>query len=1274
MIVTFGGINALRSFQIERLKQKLNKIKSNLLGAEYVHFAEIKDELDSEEISKVRKLLSYASEVSFKNSKETFIVTPRLGTISPWSSKATDISHLCGLEKIIRIERAIVYHFDQVVSETDLVSQILIDPMTQSYLQSFDDGEKIFHHLEPKSFNSIDVLSNGKDAINKANIELGLALSDGEVEYLVESFQKLERNPNDIELMMFAQANSEHCRHKIFNADWKIDDIEKEKSLFAMIRNTYHQSPKGLLSVYSDNSAVMEGYSANRFYPDANRSYVSCEEHKAILMKVETHNHPTAIAPDPGAATGSGGEIRDEGATGQGSKPKVGLCGFSVSNLKIENALQPWEIEYGKPSHIASALDIMIEGPIGAAAFNNEFGRPNTLGYFRTFEQAMPDGDIRGYHKPIMLAGGLGHIQENHVKKGEITSGDLIIVLGGPAMLIGLGGGAASSVGSGDQSEDLDFASVQRANPEMQRRCQEVIDSCTNLGNENPIISIHDIGAGGLSNGVPELVNDSGKGGRFELRNIPNDDKQMSPLEIWCNESQERYVLAIDREKLSLFDQIAQRERAPYAVLGEATDEQELILHDDLFGNNPIEIPMQVLLGNPPKTSIDTQTSDKKLYPFKIDGIELDDAIHRLIQLPTIASKSFLITIGDRTVTGMVARDQFIGPWQVPVADCAISIADYDNYFGEIMSMGERTPLALIDAEAAARMSVGEALTNMLGGYVEDMSHISLSANWMSAASHPGEYAKLYQAVEAIGEDLCPKLGLTIPVGKDSMSMKSTWNENGEQKSITAPLSLIISAFSKTPNVRHQKSALLKNDSGSVLYLLDLGLGKNRLGGSALAQVFNQIGDETPNLDDPDYFKRFFDVVNFLNKEDLISAYHDRSDGGVMTTLMEMSFASHLGLDIYVEEDILGHLFNEELGCVIQVESKNQSKVKEIISENNLDECFKEVARINNKDEIRVFQGCTEIFTESRSTLQKLWSKTSYEVAKLRDNPECANEEFESISQDTPGLVFDPKFDIDEAIAPGYLKGIKPKIAVLREQGINGQIEMAAAFTKAGFEAVDVHMSDILSGKISLEQFKGLVACGGFSYGDVLGAGRGWANSILFNPRAKDSFSKFFEREDSFSLGVCNGCQMLSNLKDIIPGTENWPTFNRNRSEQFEARFSSITIKESKSIFFQGMEGSTMPIAIAHGEGRATFNGNQTSDIALQYVDHFNQPTQLYPNNPNGSDMSTAGVTNISGQVTIMMPHPERVFRAIQNSYHPESWNERSPWLRMFENARKWVD
>ncbi len=622
----------------------------------------------------------------------------------------------------------------------------------------------------------------------------------------------------------------------------------------------------------------------------------------------------------------------------------------------------------------------------------------------------------------------------------------------------------------------------------------------------------------------------------------------------------------------------------------------------------------------------------------------------------------------------MVARDQFIGPWQVPVADCAISIADYDNYFGEIMSMGERTPLALIDAEAAARMSVGEALTNMLGGYVEDMSHISLSANWMSAASHPGEYAKLYQAVEAIGEDLCPKLGLTIPVGKDSMSMKSTWNENGEQKSITAPLSLIISAFSKTPNVRHQKSALLKNDSGSVLYLLDLGLGKNRLGGSALAQVFNQIGDETPNLDDADYFKRFFDVVNFLNKEDLISAYHDRSDGGVMTTLMEMSFASHLGLDIYVEEDILGHLFNEELGCVIQVESKNQSKVKEIISENNLDECFKEVARINNKDEIRVFQGCTEIFTESRSTLQKLWSKTSYEVAKLRDNPECVNEEFESISQDTPGLVFDPKFDIDEAIAPGYLKGIKPKIAVLREQGINGQIEMAAAFTKAGFEAVDVHMSDILSGKISLEQFKGLVACGGFSYGDVLGAGRGWANSILFNPRAKDSFSKFFEREDSFSLGVCNGCQMLSNLKDIIPGTENWPTFNRNRSEQFEARFSSITIKKSKSIFFQGMEGSTMPIAIAHGEGRATFNGNQTSDIALQYVDHFNQPTQLYPNNPNGSDMSTAGVTNISGQVTIMMPHPERVFRAIQNSYHPESWNERSPWLRMFENARKWVD
>ncbi|MEJ6660322.1 MAG: phosphoribosylformylglycinamidine synthase [Candidatus Thioglobus sp.] len=1275
MIHIHQGISALGAFKTQSLQLKITQAQAGLklLGAEFIHFSDLNDNLDENKTKQLTQLLSYSEPLNINNAISSIVVIPRLGTISPWSSKATDIMHLCDMTQIKRIERAVVYHFDAKIKNQSAVLACVMDKMTESELSSMDEAHTIFDNFEPRSFSNVDILNQGKTALEKTNIELGLALSDGEIDYLVQSFIKLERNPTDIELMMFAQANSEHCRHKIFNADWKVDGVEQAKSLFSMIRNTYHKHPEGLLSVYSDNSAVMAGSEGERFYADKNGKYVATKEHRAILMKVETHNHPTAIAPHPGAATGSGGEIRDEGATGQGSKPKVGLCGFSVSNLKINKAGQPWEIDNGKPSQIVSALDIMLEGPIGAAAFNNEFGRPNTLGYFRTYEQATPEGDIRGYHKPIMLAGGLGHIQEQHIKKGEIPVGSKIIVLGGPAMLIGLGGGAASSIKSGDQSEDLDFASVQRANPEMERRAQEVIDRCTNLGNENPIISIHDIGAGGLSNGLPELVNDSGRGGRFELRNIPNDDNQMSPLEIWCNESQERYVLAIAPSSLEIFSDICLRERAPFAVLGEATKEQELVLSDELFGDIPIDMPMSVLLGNPPKTSIEAITQDINLNPLDTSNIHLDEAINRILQLPTVASKNFLITIGDRSITGMVARDQFVGPWQVPVADCAISIADYVGYKGEIMSLGERTPLALCDANAAARMTIGEALTNMLGGYVEDIHDISLSANWMSASGHTGEDAKLFEAVKAVGMDLCPELGLTVPVGKDSMSMKSSWTEGGQDKSVTSPLSLIITAFSKTPDVRLQITPLLDTTTDSELLLIDLGLGQNRMGGSCLAQVFNQIGNIAPNLDDSALFKRFFTVINQLNKDGLISAYHDRSDGGVITTLLEMAFASHTGLTINTDASIES-LFNEELGCVIQVKSENKYAVADALKAAGIASCTHSIAMLNNSDSIEIITNNQTIYSQSRSSLQALWSTTSYEIAKLRDNPECAQQEFDAISQSTDGIKIDLNFDLNQSIVSPYIKtNIKPKIAILREQGVNGQVEMGAAFDKAQFEAIDVHMSDILSGRVSLDEFKGLVACGGFSYGDVLGAGRGWASSILYNASAKDEFEAFFNREDSFTLGVCNGCQMLSNLTEIIPGSQNWPSFNYNVSEQFEARFSSVKISESNSIFLKDMTDSTLPIVVAHGEGKAIFTGN-SNNIALQYVDHQGDITQTYPHNPNGSDFATAGVTNDSGRVTIMMPHPERVFRAVQHSHHPKDWNERSPWMRMFENARAWVD
>jgi len=1278
MISLHSGIQALSKFKIKALQEKLSASHSGitLLGAEFTHFIDLKSGLRAEHTEQLNKLLNYAPAVDYSHSSDHLTITPRQGTISPWSSKASDIAHLCGLNELNRVERGITYHFDKALNEdsTSKVLSIIMDRMTESFLKDSADVHLLFDELTPKIAQSVDILSGGKEALERANTTLGLALSDVEIDYLIENFTALNRNPKDIELMMFAQANSEHCRHKIFNADWVIDDEAQAISLFGMIRNTYKAHPEGLLSVYSDNSAVMSGYESERFFANKDGVYTSKTEQKAVLMKVETHNHPTAIAPEPGAATGSGGEIRDEGATGRGSKPKVGLCGFSVSNLKIPNNSKPWEVDYGKPKQIVSALDIMIEGPLGAAAFNNEFGRPNICGYFRTYEQKTANDQVRGYHKPIMLAGGLGNIQENHVEKGLISHGDKLIVLGGPAMLIGLGGGAASSVGSGEQSEDLDFASVQRANAEMQRRAQEVIDACANLGNDNPIVSIHDIGAGGLSNGVPELVNDSEKGAILELRNVPNDDKQMSPMEIWCNESQERYVLAINGDSVDLFKSICERERAPFAILGEATDERHLKMNDAHFNDSPIDLPMSVLLGATPKTLKNVSSIANIELEFDDANIEVKEAIDRLLALPTVASKNFLITIGDRSVTGLVAREQMIGPWQVPVADCAVSLSDYVGYQGEAMSLGEKTPMALSNAAAAARMSIGESLTNMMSIYVEDIHHISLSANWMCASGFEGEDAKMYEAVKAVGMELCPALGLTIPVGKDSMSMRSSWQDGEQEKSVTAPLSLIITAFSKIPDARKQITPLLKNETDSELLLIDLGFGKNRMGGSCLAQVYNQVGKTTPDLDDSKLFGNFFATINELNQAGLIDAYHDRSDGGAIITLLEMAFASNCGLNIQ-SSNVIASLFNEELGCVVQVSSNNKSNVIDALNKAGLGDCTSVIATINNDDTIRISDRSGEVYSENRATLQQQWSSTSYEISKLRDNPACAQSEFDEILKPSNGLIIAPNFDINECVSAPYVNvGNKPKIAVLREQGINGHIEMAAAFTKAGFEAHDVHMSDILSGRVSLGIFRGLVACGGFSYGDVLGAGRGWANSILYNPRAKDQFSEFFNRDNSFTLGVCNGCQMMSNLTEIIPGTENWPSFERNASEQFEARFLSVEVQESKSLFFDGMAGSILPIVTAHGEGQASFSSIvKENAIGIKYVDHQGKPTQTYPHNPNGSDSATAGLCNDSGRVTIVMPHPERVVRAIQNSYHPNDWNERSPWMRMFENARAFV-
>ena len=1307
------GRACLSPFQFEKLlpELKLCTPKLESMEARFIHFVDTRTELNEQEKDKLMSLLSYGPKDSGASSEHFLVhnaqqvlilIVPRLGTISPWSSKASDIAHNCGLSAVKRIERGRVFKFqvsgDLNTGELSMLANKLHDRMTESVLYALADAESLFSQKQPAPLLQIDILSGGIQALKAANESLGLALAEDEMDYLLASFQALGRNPNDIELMMFAQANSEHCRHKIFNADWLIDGQKQEKSLFQMIKNTNAVSGENVLSAYTDNASVIRGHQGFRFYPNpSDQVYQGHEQAIHILMKVETHNHPTAISPFAGAATGSGGEIRDEGAVGRGSKPKVGLCGFSVSNLNLPAFLQPWEKSFGKPDRIVSALDIMLEGPIGAAAFNNEFGRPNIAGYFRTFEQQLVDDPghvVRAYHKPIMIAGGLGNVCEAHIQKIDFKGKVKLVVIGGPAMLIGLGGGAASSMSSGASSEDLDFASVQRGNPEIQRRCQEVIDRCWQLADKNPIIFIHDVGAGGLSNAFPELVKDLERGGHFELRAIPNDEPGMSPLEIWCNEAQERYVLAIPESAVNLFEQICKRERCPFSIVGETLDEARLILGDKVFHNNPIDLPMSVLFGKPPKMTRSFQRMPAQRSPMDLTVINFAEALKRVLSLPTVASKNFLITIGDRSVTGLVARDQLVGPWQMPLSNVAVTCSSYDAYVGEAMAMGERCPLALVDSAASARMAVGEAITNICAASIKQLSDVKLSANWMAAAGFQlkdqcSEDQALYEAVYAVGMELCPELGISIPVGKDSMSMKTVWQQDAQEKIAVSPLSLIISAFAPVQDVRKTLTPQLRDDLQSDLILVDLGRGKNRLAGSALAQVYGQLGNEVPDLDDSEDLKALFAVVQGLIRDDLLLAYHDRSDGGLMCALAEMCFAGRVGLDVSLdsllvhESEILPVLFNEELGVLLQVKQSETEQVLSQLSAAGLAECSAVIAQINTEKNLNLKLNGEVLYQEDIYNLLETWWETSYQIQSLRDNPGCASSEKQTVlDKNNPGLSAKLVFDVSKNPAASFLSlamDKRPRVAILREQGVNGQVEMAAAFNRAGFCAVDVHMSDLMSGRRSLQEFTGLVACGGFSYGDVLGAGEGWAKSILFNDRLRQQFKDFFARSDTFGLGVCNGCQMMSSLKDLIPGAEHWPRFVRNRSEQFEARVCLLQINASPSIFLKGMEGSRLPVAVAHGEGHVEIDDasflilKKNALLAAQFVNNSLQTTEEYPANPNGSPEGATAFCNQDGRFTILMPHPERVFRTVQNSWHPDDWHEDSPWIRMFQNARVWA-
>ncbi len=1219
--------------------------------------------------------------------EQRLYVVPRLGTTSPWSSKATDIARVCELDFLKRLERGRLYVLRGLSAPLPApLLHSLHDPMTETVLTDQAALAHVFDVPSARPLRTVDVLGGGREALARANREWGLALSDVEIDYLVTSFGKLGRNPTDAELMMFAQINSEHCRHKIFNAEWTLDGAPQPLSLFEMIKQSHRASPEGVLSAYKDNAAVVQGARATRFFPDAEGRYREFAEDVHILMKVETHNHPTAISPYAGAATGAGGEIRDEAATGRGARTKAGLCGFTVSNLRIPGFVQPWEPDHGKPAHIASALEIMLEGPIGAAAYNNEFGRPNLAGYFRSFEMVVPangHSELRGYHKPIMIAGGMGNVRPQHVEKEPVPDGAAIVVLGGPAMLIGLGGGAASSMQGGASSAELDFASVQRANPEIQRRCQEVIDRCWALGADNPILSIHDVGAGGLSNAIPEIVHADGKGGRLDLRRIPSADPGLSPMEIWCNEAQERYVLAVDPARLGVFEQLCARERCPFAVVGHATTAPQLSIADGA-NPKPVDMPMPVLLGKTPRMQREAGHVHSRGQVFDPAGIHIAAAIENVLRLPSVAAKNFLITIGDRTVGGLTCRDQMVGPWQVPVADVAVTASGYTAFTGEAMAMGERTPLALLDAPASGRMAVGEAITNIAAARIAKLSDVRLSANWMAAAGHPGEDARLFDTVRAVGAELCPALGIAIPVGKDSLSMKTLWQQGSEVRQITAPLSLIVSAFAPVTDVRGTLTPQLRLDAGETdLVLVDLGNGRNRLGGSALAQVCGSIGDIAPDLDDPAQLRAFFADIQALAAEGRLLAYHDRSDGGLLATLCEMAFAAHCGLDVQLD-GMSGSehaaLFNEELGAVLQVRRADLLPVLARLQASGL--TAQRIGSPRADQWIDIRKDGAVLYAEPRATLQRIWAETSFRLQELRDHPDCAREEFDSlVDEQDPGLNVLLPFDPAEDIAAPLVGGARPRVAILREQGVNGQAEMAYAFHAAGFEAVDVHMSDLIEGRRTLEEFRGLVAPGGFSYGDTLGAGQGWAKSVLFHPRTREMFAAFFARADRFALGVCNGCQALAALKALVPGAEDWPRLLRNRSEQFEARVSLVEIPESRSLFFAGMAGARLPIAVAHGEGRMQFAEPaalarlQTSgQLALRYVDHHGRPAERYPFNPNGSPQGVTGLCNADGRVTILMPHPERVIRTVSNSWHPHGWGEHSPWLRMFRNARRWVN
>lgn len=1293
MMIILQGANAFTPFRLQQKLEQLQAVEANLssLTAQYYYFVDIADNWQESQLEKLAELLSANLIVSPQQIGQTSVlVMPRIGTISPWSSKATDIIHNCGFLGVLRAERGIVYDWRGEGGNREDLIKILHDPLMESVIADQELLGQTFKAQTPAPLTAIPVLTDGRNALEQANQRLGLALSEAEIDFLLNAFRRLKRNATDAELMMFAQVNSEHCRHKIFKAEWTIDNHLQPYSLFDMVRQTYQQHPEQVLIAYSDNAAVLKGSYAKRLIIDPKtREYISLQEQSHIVLKVETHNHPTAISPFPGAATGSGGEIRDEAATGCGAYPKAGWAGFSVSHLQIPGFIQAWETDPGQPVAIATPLEIMLQAPLGAASFNNEFGRPALAGYFRTFLHILHTEygpSFRGYHKPIMIAGGIGAIRESQIYKRKLPVGALLIVLGGPAMAIGLGGGSASSRSSSENTAHLDFASVQRSNPEMQRRCQEVINACWSLGADNPILSIHDVGAGGLANALPEIVADSEKGAQIQLRSIPNAAPGMTPLEIWCNEAQERYVLAIGPDHAPLFQQLAERERCPYAIVGEVTARKELLVEDLYFKNKPVDMPLAVLFDEMPRLQCNSNTVNFTMSAFSLNEIDLAEAVQRVLQLPCVSSKSFLITIGDRSVTGLVARDQMIGPWQVPVADVAVTASDFVGVTGEAMAIGERPPIALVHPAASARMAVGEAITNIAAARIADIRKISLSANWMAAPDYLGEGAGLYDAVRSVALELCTALGICIPVGKDSLSMRTLWEENGNPKSVTAPLSLVITAAAAVMDVNRTLTPQLRTDKGKTgLILVDLGEGCHCMAGSALEQVYSVLTQRPPDIDDPELLKNFFQAIQVLNQKDYLLAYHDRSDGGLLATVCEMMFAGHVGVNLKLDDlikepdhKLLEVLFTEELGAVLQVREKDLPQVLGILRQYHLQNCSVLIGELNSSDDLHIeYQGKLR-YQQSRTQLQRWWSETSYRMQSLRDNPDCAKEEYEALSKEDPGLSVKLSFDLRQNVSAPYIAtGVRPRVGILREQGVNGHIEMAAAFTRAGFDCVDVHTTDILSGRTSLSQLVGLAAGGGFSYGDVLGAGRGWAQAILNHPRARDEFQQFFQRSQTFALGACNGCQMLAELKSLIPGAESWPLFKTNRSEQYEARVALVEVLNSPSIFFQNMAGSILPIVVAHGEGRAEFSRPGDLEhvqshnlLTLRYVNHQHQATECYPDNPNGSPGGITGLTALNGRVMIVMPHPERAFLARQNSWRPDDWDQEGPWFRLFENAR----